>query len=245
MTEPPPEPPPQLQAALEYAARGIAVVPSHFPVPAGGAGPRHPSGTLACSCGRADCPTPARHPIWTTTAEDATLETVCLVQWWVGMPNANVATPAGASFDLIEICHPAPTSQIVRWLAMQGIGAGPVVGAGPAHHQFLVAAGAEGWSFAMTQHGGLARLGGGGGLILLPPSRLVDGAVSGWLRPLGAAPLPDGARIYEGLATLPGAGELAGSVGDPRSTVGSPLGSALAQGALDPLEELPSGRSPA
>jgi hypothetical protein len=225
MTEPPPEPPLQLQAALEYAARGIAVVPSHFPVPVGGADPQHPPGTFACSCGRADCPTPARHPIWTTVIEDATVDTVSLVQWWVGMPDANVATPAGGSFDLVEVCHPAPTSQIVRWLALQGIGAGPVVRAGPTHHQFLVAAGAEGWSYAPTGHGGVVRLGRSGALILLPPSRLVDGGASGWLRPLSAGPLPDGERVYQALAKLPGAGELASSV-------------------VGPLEELPSGRSP-
>jgi hypothetical protein len=226
MTNPTPEPPLQLQAALEYAAHGIAVIASHFPVPAGAASPQQPSGALACSCGRSDCPTPARHPIWTTAVEDATLNAVSLVQWWVGMPDANVATPAGASFDLIEVCHPAPTGQIIRWLAVQGIAVGPVVGAGQTHHQFLVAAGAEGWSFAMTEHGGLVRLGRSGGLILLPPSRLVDGASGRWLRPIGAAPLPDGARVYGALARLPGAGELAASVGDP-------------------LEELPSGRTPA
>ncbi|HZD02107.1 MAG TPA: bifunctional DNA primase/polymerase [Actinomycetes bacterium] len=220
------EPPLQLQAALEYAARGIAVVPSHFPVPADRAGPQRPQGAFACSCGRADCPTPARHPIWTTSVEDATLDAVSLAQWWVGMPDANVATPAGASFDLIEVCHPAPASQIACWLRKQGIGAGPLIGAGPTHHQFLVAAGAQGWSHAVTEHGGLMRLGRSGGLILLPPSRLGDGAACRWLRPIGAAPLPDGARVYEALAGLPGAGELAVSVGDP-------------------LQELPSGRSPA
>jgi hypothetical protein len=208
-----PEPPLRLQAALEYAARGIAVVPSHFPVPSGL--PEQPPGALACSCGRADCPSPARHPIWTASIEDATVDTASLVQWWVGMPDANLATPAGASFDLVEVCHPAPTSRIVRWLGMQGIGPGPVIEAGPTHHQFLVAAGGEGWSFTMTEHGGLVRLGGGCGLILLPPSRTVDGAVGRWLRPLRGAALPDGERVYESLAALPGDGELASSIGDP------------------------------
>ncbi len=212
MTEPPPEPPLQLQAALEYAARGIAVVASHFPVATSGTDPECSQGGLACSCGRVDCPTPARHPIWTTTVADATLATVELVQWWLGMPGANVATPAGASFDLIELCHPAPTGRIIRWLIMQGIGCGPVICAGPTNHQFLVATGGEGWSFSMTDHGGLVRLGRAGGLILLPPSRLIDGATGRWLRPLDTAPLPDGERVHDALAGLPGGGELASAV---------------------------------
>jgi hypothetical protein len=56
---------------------------------------------------------------------------------------------------------------------------------------------------------------GGCGLIPLPPSRTVDGAVGRWLRPLRGAALPDGERVYESLAALPGDGELASSIGDP------------------------------
>jgi Bifunctional DNA primase/polymerase, N-terminal len=210
MTESPPEPPPQLQAALEYAASGIAVVASHFPVPSSDTDPSRPQGSLTCSCREPDCRTPARHPVWTVTVEDATRDTVELVGWWLGVPDANVATPAGAGFDLIEVRHPAPTARIARWLAMQGI-AGPVICAGPGHHQFLVAPGGDGWRFTMTEHGGLARLGGGGGLILLPPSRLVDGDACTWLRPLGA-PLPDGEVLWEALVRLPGGGQLATAV---------------------------------
>jgi hypothetical protein len=41
---------------------------------------------------------------------------------------------------------------------------------------------------------------------------LVDGAAGRWLRPLGAAPLPDGERVYEALARLPGDGAPASAV---------------------------------
>ena len=211
--------PPRLQAALDYAARGIPVLPSHFPVPvgvppgpAGPPGSAGPGGTpLACSCGSGDCPTPARHPIWTVAADDATTNLAELVRWWIGMPEANVATPAGVGFGMVELCHHAPAELIVGWLAMQGIRTGPLIAAGPTCHQFLVAPGTGGWSFRMTAPGSVLRLGLGGGLILLPPSRLVDGAVGGWLRPLGAAP-PDGGLLYRALLGIPGSVELAGSV---------------------------------
>jgi Bifunctional DNA primase/polymerase, N-terminal len=211
MTEPMLEPPPQLQAALEYAARGIAVVASHFPVPTSGADPSRSPG-LTCSCGTADCQRPARHPIWTSELGEATLDTIQLVGWWLGMPGANVATPAGASFDLVELGHPAPTGRIIRWLAMHGIGCGPVISAGRGNHQFLVSTGWEGWDFSMTEHGGLARGGRDGGLILLPPSRVTGGATARWVRPLDCVPLPDGELVYDALAGLPGRGELASAV---------------------------------
>jgi hypothetical protein len=65
----------------------------------------------------------------------------------------------------------------------------------------------------MIEHGSVLRLGSGGGLILLPPSRLIDGAWTRWLRPLGTAgPPPSGDRLFRALLRLPGAVELAGSV---------------------------------
>jgi hypothetical protein len=205
------EPSPRLAAALHYAAAGIPVLASHFPV-AGRPRVVGEQGPLACSCGSATCPTPARHPIWAVTADDATTDPAELVRWWVGIPDAGVATPAGPALGLVELCHRAPADLIVGWLAMRGIRTGPLIAAGPAHHQFLVAPGG-GWGFRMIEHGSVLRLGSGGGLILLPPSRLIDGAWTRWLRPLGTAgPPPSGDRLFRALLRLPGAVELAGSV---------------------------------
>ena len=206
------EPSPRLQAALHYAARGIPVLASHFPVSvrARAAGER---AALACSCGSAACPTPARHPVWGITADDATTDPAELVRWWVGIPDAGVATPVGPGLGMVELCHRAPVDLIVGWLAMRGIRVGPLIAAGPSYHQFLVAPGRGGWSFRMMEHGSLLRLGTGGGLVLLPPSRLIDGAWTRWLRPLETAgPLPDGDRLFRALLRLPGVVELAGSV---------------------------------
>ncbi len=208
------EPSARLQAALHYAASGIPVLASHFPVAvrarAAGAGER---ASLACSCGSVACPTPARHPIWAVTAADATTDPYELARWWVGIPDASVATPAGPGLGMVELCHRAPVDLIVGWLAMRGIRAGPLIAAGPGYHQFLVAPASGGWSFRMVEHGSVLRLGAGGGLVLLPPSRLIDGAWTRWQRPLSAAgPLPDGDRLFRALLRLPGAAELAGSV---------------------------------
>ena len=205
------EPSPRLEAALHYAAAGIPVVASHFPVARRPRAAGEPAG-LVCSCGSATCPTPGRHPIWAATSDDATPDPDELVRWWVGIPDAGVATPAGPGLGMVELCHRAPADLIVGWLAMRGISVGSLIAAGPGHHQFLVAPGG-GWSFRMIEHGSVLRLGSGGGLILLPPSRLIDGACTRWLRPPETAgPPPDGDRLFRALLRLPGAVELAGSV---------------------------------
>ncbi len=206
------EPSPRLQAALHYAAAGIPVLATHFPIPIRPktAGDR---AALACSCGNPACPTPARHPIWAVSAYDATIDAAELVRWWVGVPDAGVATPARTGFGMVELCHRAPVDLIVGWLAMRGIRAGPLIAAGPTYHQFLVAPAGEGSTFRMVEHGSVLRVGAGGGLVPLPPSRLIDGAWTRWLRPLDTAgPLPDGDRLYRALLRVPGTVALAGSV---------------------------------
>jgi Bifunctional DNA primase/polymerase, N-terminal len=215
------DPSPRLEAALHYAAFGLPMLASHFPVPL------RPSQTegrsaLACSCGEATCATPARHPVWSLTERDATTATVELVRWWIGIPDANPATPAAPNLGVVELCHRAPPQLVVGWLAMRGIAAGPLIAAGPGCLQFLVTPGTGGWGFRMVEHGSVLRLGPGGGLVLLPPSRLISGAWTRWLQPPGkAGPPPDGNRLFEALLRIPGAVELAGSV--PREATELPI----------------------
>lgn len=215
------DPSPRLEAALHYAAAGLPVVASHFPVAVGRSGGQERA-LLACSCGEASCAAPARHPAWSLAEDDATTSTVELVRWWIGIPDANLATPAGPGLGLVELCHRAPAPLVVGWLAMRGIAAGPLIDAGPGCLQFLVRPGSSGWSFRMVEHGSVLRLGPGGGLILLPPSRLISGAWTRWLQPPGSAgPPPDGDRLFEALLRIPGAQELAASV--PREAAKPPM----------------------
>jgi hypothetical protein len=206
------DPSPRLEAALHYAAAGLPMLASHFPVPLRPSRTGGPA-ALACSCGEATCATPARHPVWSLTESDATTGTVELVRWWIGIPDANPATPAAPGLGVVELCHRAPAELVVGWLAMRGITAGPLIAAGHGCLQFLVTPGSGGWSFRMVEHGSVLRLGPGGGLVLLPPSRLISGAWTRWLQPPETAgPPPDGDRLFEALLRIPGAVELAGSI---------------------------------
>src|SRR5438445_6925513 len=75
-----------LDAALEYAGRGIPV----FPV-WGVVGRR-------CLCGRTDCDRPGKHPIGRLVlngVKNATTDDVTIRAWWREEPKANIGTPTG------------------------------------------------------------------------------------------------------------------------------------------------------
>jgi len=126
---------PSLEAALDYIVRGIAILPSHYPVQPT---PTDQSQQLACSCGNPACALPAGHPFGTVTIHDATVSAARVARWWLAFPEANIATPAGISFDVLALRHPGPAEQIVMWLAGQGIEPGPIITAGPGHLRFPV-----------------------------------------------------------------------------------------------------------
>jgi hypothetical protein len=96
------------------------------------------------------------------------------------------------------------------WLAGQGIEPGPIITAGPGHLRFPVrGSDPDAPSTDQTEHDGLQRLT-PGTLILLPPSRLIDGATATWLQPFDnrTVLLPDGQRLFDALAQLPGPQQL-------------------------------------
>jgi P4 family phage/plasmid primase-like protien len=78
-----------MDAALRYAARGWAVFPVWPPTPEGG-----------CTCGRANCDSPGKHPLGSLVPRgllDATTDRETLTRWWTAQPGANIGVAAGAS----------------------------------------------------------------------------------------------------------------------------------------------------
>ena len=74
-----------LDAALDYASRGWAVLPLHRPSAHGG-----------CSCGRADCDSRGKHPRTAHGVTDATTDEATIREWWARDPSANVGIATGA-----------------------------------------------------------------------------------------------------------------------------------------------------
>lgn len=68
------------EAALAYAARGWRIVPVHHIRPDG-----------SCSCGKADCKSPGKHPRTPHGQKDATCDPEVIAKWWDVWPEANIA----------------------------------------------------------------------------------------------------------------------------------------------------------
>jgi putative DNA primase/helicase len=79
------------QAAGGYAARGWPV----FPV--------HSIADGVCTCGKADCGSPAKHPLTPHGFKDATTDPATIAEWAARWPFANVALVTGGAFVVLDI----------------------------------------------------------------------------------------------------------------------------------------------
>jgi hypothetical protein len=90
-------PNPFLDAALDYARRGLAVIPLHWPENGG------------CSCKeKAKCGTPGKHPRWHEAdlpngVHSATTDEKIIRRWWQRWPKANVGIATGRVSGLIVV----------------------------------------------------------------------------------------------------------------------------------------------
>ena len=82
---------PMLTAALNYAARGWRVLPLH---------------TMRmgrCSCTRAGCPSPAKHPRTLTGSTGASSDLAQVRKWWAMWPDANVGVATGGDLVVVDL----------------------------------------------------------------------------------------------------------------------------------------------
>ncbi len=80
-----------LDYALAYARAGFPVLPLHAPV-----GDK-------CSCGRVDCPSPAKHPRTEHGLSDATTEPAVIHSWWTTWPDANVGVVLPHGYAAVDV----------------------------------------------------------------------------------------------------------------------------------------------
>ncbi|MGH8933445.1 MAG: bifunctional DNA primase/polymerase [Egibacteraceae bacterium] len=165
---------PLAAAALDYAERGIPVFPCHWP--------RATANGLVCSCGDRACSRPAKHPLTPHGFHDATSRPDVIERWVARVPDANLAIPTGAAFDVLDVDGPTGRSAIRALAARHGLDltAAPVVRTG------------SGWHVLFAPTGESSRVGilpgvdwrGAGGYVIAPPSRHITGHVYSWTRPL-------------------------------------------------------------
>jgi hypothetical protein len=177
--------PPALEAALAYADLGLRVFPAHYIT------------TDTCSCGKADCLSPGKHPTTAHGLKDATCDAAQIRQWWRQWPGANVAIATGKDSGFFVVGPDG--EQGVKDLAMleafnARLPATPRArsgsGSGSCHHYFR-------WPAAGTvtnrkNHNGLAiDVRGEGGYVIAPPSNHISGGSYAWEVGFDDAPLAE------------------------------------------------------
>jgi hypothetical protein len=174
-------------AAVGYAARGIPVLPLHYPLPNRSglqpvAGDLQPLVRAACSCRDPGCGQPGKHPLGTLVphgVKDATCNRARILAWWTRHPQANIGLATGQRFDVLDVDGPAGAQAIRELAAIHGL-----VSSGP-----LVRTGGGGWHLYLVPTG----LGnvhprdlphvdwrGRGGYVVAPPSRHASGHPYQW-----------------------------------------------------------------
>lgn len=207
-------------AAARYADLGWPVCPgAHPPDRAGDSGPPGrapasgrggPSGR-ACSCDRIGCPSPGAHPISIAWQSQATTDRSIIGHWWTVLPESSVILVTGRVFDVLDVPSPAGMTALNQ-MNRSGVTPGPVALSAQDRALFFVTTRAaqaeedEWWSChldcepdTVPEVSGL-RWHCRDSYVLAPPSHLPGGSTARWLRPPGAAPLPDPLRLLEFLA---------------------------------------------
>jgi hypothetical protein len=165
-----------LDAALGYAARGLAVFPVHYPI-------RREGGGLGCSCGDPGCASPAKHPyspLASRGLKNATCDEPTIRKWWSsGSPfNIGLRTGAVTGIVVLDVDPRHGGDGALRGLEQR-------FGSLPATWRFLTGGGGE---HILFRHpggedvpNGVGAFGDGldvradGGCIVAPPSRHISG----------------------------------------------------------------------
>jgi hypothetical protein len=153
-------------AALAYARHGIPVLPVHTPAADG-----------SCSCGRAGCERPGKHPRLRHGLTEASVDPQAIESWWARWPDANVGLCTGVVMDVADVDSPG------GWHGLRHLLGGELP-RGP-----QVRTGGGGWHFwfSPTGYGNRVHLlprvdwRGTGGYVIAPPSRHANGTAYYWV----------------------------------------------------------------
>jgi hypothetical protein len=165
----------QLDAALEYAARGWHLFPVHTA--------RQTESGPRCSCGKGNCKHLGKHPRTKHGVNDATTDEPTIREWWRKCPDANIgiATGAKSGFVVLDIDprHRGDAS-LAEWVKAHGELPETITvrtGGGGLHYYFN----ASGWS--RVKNAAIAPgidIKATGGYIVAPPSMHASGRPYEW-----------------------------------------------------------------
>lgn len=161
------------EAAIDYAQKELKVFPLHSI-----------DDTGTCTCKRADCGSPGKHPRTKNGVKDATTDAEQIAAWWTKWPDANVGIATGEGLLVLDVDTKHNGLETIEEIEETE---GPMpdtamvlTGGGGKHYYFyLPAAQREGIKNAVGIARGLdTRY--TGGYVVAPPSRHVSGRTYEW-----------------------------------------------------------------
>jgi len=157
---------------LDYARRGLAVVPLHAPRDGG------------CTCGDTSCARRGKHPRVRDWSRLATTDPRTINRWWTATPNANVGLLTGGVGGLLVLDIDGDAGgedALAALVAEHGpLAPAPEVQTGAGRHLYYRCPGGIGSRTRLGGHAGLD-LRGAGGLVVAPGSRHANGSVYRWV----------------------------------------------------------------
>jgi len=169
-------------AAERLARFGWLVLPCHSPAGTG------------CSCGRAKCSSPGKHPRTRRGLHDASSDPGTVADWWRRWPDANVGVRTGAVSGLVVVdIDPAHggLNSIRRLHAEHRLPDGLRVRTGSGGwHLYFAHPGFDVHNSAGTVLGDGVDVRGDGGYVIAPPSRHITGGTYSWVGPWDIPDLP-------------------------------------------------------
>jgi len=164
--------------ALEYIQRGWPVMPLHGVI----------NGT--CTCGKAECQSPGKHPRTKNGVKDASINEADIRAWWTKWPDANVGIATGNHLAVIDLDDATAIAKLDELAVSHGgLPSGPIVQTGRGKHLYFRTGRPLGNKAKV--HGVSIDIRGVGGYVVAPPSRHVSGAEYKWLNGSQSLPLPD------------------------------------------------------
>ena len=173
-----------IKSALDYAKKGLHV----FPV--------HSVNDGLCTCGKADCEHPGKHPRTSHGLLDATTDPATITEWWTLWPDANIGVRTGIISGIVVVDVDPRHEGDRTWSELQDfhgrVDTSESYTGGGGSHYFFQAPEDGLKSVNNAPLGPGVDLKGEGGYVIAPPSRHESGDYYEWVTEgIAPTPIPD------------------------------------------------------
>lgn len=172
-----------LDAALAYGRMGWRVFPLHTIVDG------------ACSCDKANCTSPGKHPRTKAGFKDASDDATDIERWWRRWPNSNIGIATGSGLVVIDVDGFAGAQEL-KALVEANERLPPTLAAETGRGLHLVFKSTPDGPEVRSSARGNVHVRGEGGYIVAAPSRHINGKNYRWANVLAVSVLPDWLRQW-------------------------------------------------